>query len=189
MQSLIRLRTDDFEVQQGTKGTILCTGIKGMALTMFWSPGCEICKSVLSIFQQLPQVVNGVKFCLLNINENQQVLAMAKSTIAPIEYVPYIVMYVNGKPFLQFDDEPTGQKLIQFIQYTMGLVETKKSFIDRGAKVESDIPAYSIAKPYLSFKCDDEKCYLAYEDAYPGAKPPNGGTQGRMQDMREQKVR
>lgn len=170
MQALIRLRQDDFDVKQGTKGSILCVGIKGMALTMFWSPGCEICKGLLPIFQQLPQIVNGVKFCLLNINENQQVLRMAKQTIAPIEFVPYIVMYVNGKPFLQFDDEPTGDKLVQFIQYTMGLVETKKNFIEKGGKVESDIPAYSIAKPYLEFKCDDDRCYLAYKLAYPGSK-------------------
>lgn len=179
--NLIKLRHDDFNIQQGTKGPILCTGIKGMSLTMFWSPGCNICKALFPIFQQLPQIVNGVNFCLLNINENQQVLSMSSQTIAPIEVVPYIVMYVNGTPFLQYDDEPTGQKLIQFIQYAMGLVETKKSFIDKGGKVESNaIPPYSIAKPYLSFHCDDDKCYLTYKNAYPGAKTDgNNGNDSR----------
>lgn len=160
MNSLIRLVTQDFSMASGTKGPLLTVGIKGIVLILFWSPSCPLCTNLLPKFQHLPQIISGVKFCVLNINENQQVLAMAKQTIAPIEYVPYIVLYVNGKPFLQFDDEPSLEKLTNFVTYTMKLIESKKQFIDKGAKIESEIPAYCTNKPYLDLQCDDNVCYL-----------------------------
>ena len=134
---------------------------------MFYSPRCQICVNLEPLFRRLPQFVSNCKFCVLNINENQNVIAMSRQTIAPIEFVPYIVFYVNGRPFLQYDDESNIDKLINFVQYAMKLIESKKTFIEKGAKVESDIPAYSIAKPYFNFTCDDNNfCYLTHSEAY-----------------------
>jgi hypothetical protein len=167
MQSIISLRQDDFEPQTGTKGAILCNRIKGLSLCMFYSPMCKISEALLPKFKHLPQIINGCKFCVLNINENQGIISLSRQTIAPIEFVPYIIFYVNGRPFLQYDDDATMERLLAFVQYSMKLVESKKSFVDKGAKIESDIPKYSIAKPYAEFKCSDEGfCYLSYSDAY-----------------------
>ena len=167
MNNIIRLRTEDFTIEQGSRGAILGTQIKGLSVAMFWSPGCRICAQLEPQFRQLPQLFKNVKFLLLNINENKNIIELSKQTIAPIEFVPYIVFYVNGRPFLQYDDELVFEKLISFIRYTIKLVETKKSFVDKGVKIESDIPKYTIAKPYAEFKCNDEGfCYLTYGDAY-----------------------
>ena len=172
--SIIKLRSDDFFIENGTKGPILCNGIKGLALTMFWSPNCNICRSLEPLFRRLPQMINNCKFCFLNINENQNIIGLSKETIAPIEFVPYIVFYVNGRPFLQYDDEPTLDRLASFVQYATKLIESKKAFIDKGAKIVSDIPAYSIAKPYADFKCNDDGfCYLTYKEAYGKTKANN----------------
>ena len=175
MNSILRLRTDDFTVSTGTKGPILCNGIKGLSLVMFYSPLCKICEDLLPKFKHLPQIINGCKFCILSINENQGIISLSRQTISPIEFVPYIIFYVNGRPFLQYDDDATLEKLVGFLQYSMKLVETKKSFIDKGARVDSEIPKYSIAKPYCEFKCDQAGfCYLTYSDAYKGAKAQDG---------------
>jgi thiol-disulfide isomerase/thioredoxin len=173
MNSILRLRQDDFEVNSGTKGPVLCNGIKGLALVMFYSPMCEICKILLPQFKHLPQIINGCKFCILNINENKGILALSQQTIAPIEVVPYIVLYINGRPFLQYDDDATLERLVLFTQYSMKLVDSKKSFIEKGVKVDSEIPKYSIAKPYAEFKCEGDFCYLTYESAYK-QKAPSG---------------
>lgn len=169
MNSIIKLRSDDFQIQQGTKGSVLCNGIKGLSLCLFWSPNCQICKNIEPMYRRLPQTINNCKFCLLNINENQSIIALAKETIAPIEFVPYIVFYVNGRPFLQFDDQCVIEKIINFVNYATKLVESKKSFIDKGAVIkETDsIPLYSVAKPYSEFRCDESGfCYLTYSQAY-----------------------
>lgn len=167
MNPIIRLRTEDFTIEQGSRGAILSTQIKGLSMAMFWSPGCQICTRLEPQFRSLPQIFKNVKFLLLNINENKNVIELSKQTIAPIEFVPYIVFYVNGRPFLQYDDELVFEKLLNFIKYTIKLVETKKSFVEKGGKFDSDIPKYTIAKPYAEFKCNDEGfCYLTYTDAY-----------------------
>ena len=99
MNSIIKLQTADFQVDSGTKGPILCTGIKGMTLIMFYSPNCEICKDLLPKFHRLPQAITGCNFCTLNINENRQIVAMSNQTISPIQFVPHILFYVSGRPF------------------------------------------------------------------------------------------
>ena len=173
MNSIIRLRTEDLSIEQGTRGAVLANHIKGLSIAMFWSPGCKISVALEPHFRRLPQIFNNVKCLMLNINDNKNVIELSRQTIAPIDFVPYIVFYVNGRPFLQYDDEPNFEKLANFIRYAVKLVETKKQFIDKGAKVESDIPKYTIAKPYAEFKCNDEGfCYLTYGDAY-GKKMEN----------------
>src|SRR5579872_4445255 len=129
MQSVLRLQTDDFHIEEGNKGPLLCTNIKGLALILFWSPNCPICTKLWPDFQGLPRLINTVMFGAVNINENQQIISMSRSSIAPIEAVPYIVFYVNNRPFLQFDDQATLEKINGFVQYTLRLVENKKSFI------------------------------------------------------------
>ena len=167
MNSIIRLRLDDFDVQKGTKGNILCVGIKDLSLVMFYSPLCKICESLIQKFRQLPQIINNVKFCVLNINENVGVINMSEQTIAPIKFVPFIVLYVNGRPFLQYDDAPDLNRLVEFVKYSVNLVNSKKSFIDKGAKVEQqEIPKFTIAKPYHEFKCEGDFCYLTTDSAY-----------------------
>jgi hypothetical protein len=167
MQSIINLREDDFTLDNGSKGKVMITGIKGVSLVMFFSLACPISAQLLPEFKRLPQIVNGCKFCILNVNQNQGIVRMSQATIAPIEVVPYLVLYVNGRPFLQYDDEPTLYKIVSFLQYSLRLIDSKKSFVDKGAKVESDIPKYSIAAPYLDFKCNaDGFCYLSQKQAY-----------------------
>lgn len=161
MSSILKLTVSDFTLVHETKGPVLTLNIKGVVLVLFWSPGCSICKELIPNFQHLPQVMRSIKFCALNINQNQQILTMAKQTSSPIEYVPYIVLYVNGKPFLQFDDNPTLEKLIAFVQYATKLIESKKQFIDKGAKIESDVQKYTFGVPYHDLKCDDTVCYLS----------------------------
>ena len=167
MQSIISLREDDFQLDHGTKGMVMCTGIKGVSLVMFYSMQCPICTQLIPDYKRLPQLVNGCRFCVVNVNQNAGVIDMSAQTIAPIEVVPYIILYINGRPFLQYDDEPSLYKIVSFLQYSLKLIDTKRSFVDRGARVESEIPKYSIAAPYLDFKCSqDGFCYLTADKAY-----------------------
>lgn len=182
MQSLHYLTTDDFYIDQGSKGDyVLCNNIKGISLVMFHAnPGrCDYCEELMPHFRRLPQIINGTKFCLLNVNQNRGVVEMSKRTKGPIKFVPYIALYVNGRPFLQYDDENTLEKLIEFVQYAMKLIQNKKTFIDKGGKIESDIPAFTIGIPY-NVACDEDKgiCFLTYDEAY--KKGPQGQQQQRQ---------
>lgn len=187
MNSLIYLKTDDFAIDKNQKGEfILCAKLKGITFIMFNANkgACEYCDIMTPLFSNLPQVINGARFCILNVNQNRQVIDMAKNTIVPILAVPYIVMYVNGRPILQYDDDTTSfAKLSEFVSYAMNLVKTKKNFIDKGGKVESEIPKFTVAMPY-NLVCDADKgtCYLRPIEAYDKKDASvNSNTGGRMQ--------
>ena len=49
MSGLLFLTNDDFVLNKGTKGNILCTSIQGFSLILFYSTQCPHCKSLIPI--------------------------------------------------------------------------------------------------------------------------------------------
>jgi thiol-disulfide isomerase/thioredoxin len=116
MSGIHFLENDDFIVKQGDKGfllsltyNVLC---RGMTLLLFYSIDCEYCKTLIPVFKQLPQYVNGCQFAMVNVNRNRDVVERSKNTIAPISYVPDLILYVNGSPYVRYD----GPHVIAHIQ-------------------------------------------------------------------------
>jgi hypothetical protein len=101
MSGLLFLSSDDFLIGKGTKGDILCNSIPGFSLILFYSTQCSHCQTLIPIFKKLPGTINGCQFGMINISTNKECIRMASNTIAPIIYVPYIVLYVQGKPYTQ----------------------------------------------------------------------------------------
>jgi len=172
MNNLFYLTSDDFFLENGTKGKLLCMDAKGLVLVCFHANAdkCTHCEETLPHFKRLPQSVGNCKFALVNLNTNPDIVKMSKMTVAPIEYVPFIVLYVNGRPFLKYEGERTTTELKNFIQEVVQKLQTKQSFIEnKNYKIESEIPAYTIGIPY-SVVCDEDKgvCYLNYDQAYGG---------------------
>jgi len=116
MSGIHFLENDDFIVKQGDKGfllsltySVLC---RGVTLLLFYSIDCEYCKTLIPVFKQLPQYVNGCQFAMVNVNRNIDVVERSKNTIAPITYVPDLILYVNGSPYVRYD----GPHVIPHIQ-------------------------------------------------------------------------
>lgn len=111
MTSLLFLDNDDFYIQQG----MLSHSIKGISLLMFYANECSYSHKIAPIFKQLPRVINGCQFGLVNLSMNPGIIDMSQSTILPIEYVPLIVLYNNGTPYIKYDGEGTLEGLTQFV--------------------------------------------------------------------------
>jgi len=104
MSGILFLGNDDFHVRAGEKGNMLCmTGWKGLALVMFYSIECKFCTNLIAKFKQLPTIVNGCKFGMVCVNRNMDVVEKSKNTIAPIEYVPDVILFVDGVPYIRYD--------------------------------------------------------------------------------------
>ena len=88
MSGLLFLTSDDFQIQQKSKGNVLCHNIKGFSLILFYSTQCEYCKSLIPIFKELPGTIQGCNFGMLNVNRNKKIIQMSNQTIVPITYVP-----------------------------------------------------------------------------------------------------
>jgi hypothetical protein len=171
MNNLYHLTSEDFFLDQSNDGKrVLCIDAKGLVLVCFHvnSNRCAHCEDTIPEFKRLPQRIGGCKFALANLSMNPDVIKMSNMSKAPIEHVPFIILYVNGRPFLRYEGERTTQDMMEFIQEVVQKLQSKQQFIEqKNFKVESEIPGYSVGIP-CNVVCDEEKgvCYLECDDAY-----------------------
>jgi len=167
MSALLFLSEDDFSVSQGQKGNLLCNNINGFSIVLFYSTQCVHCHSLVPIFKSLVGSVTNCQFAMINISQQKKVVALSKDTITAIRYVPYIVFYVKGRPFMKYNGPPDGNEIRRFIIEITRTLQTRQKFYEETtAKRDTDkeIPPYTIGIPKT---CDENGvCYLEFDDAY-----------------------
>ena len=164
MSGLLYLSSEDFALQRGKKGPIMCHQIRGISLILFYSTHCEHCKELIPIFKSLPGTINGCMFGMINVSLNRACVAMSQNTIAPIKYVPYIVLYVDGKPFMAYKGPYQASELQKFVVQVAQNIQKKQQFSKDVVKQEEQkIPEYTIGIPVCG---DDNVCYLDNLNAY-----------------------
>lgn len=117
MSGILFLGNDDFQVRQGDQGMLLTLTYdsKGLTLVLFYSKECPYCDSLINKFKQLPNFVNGCQFAMVNVNRNMSVVERSKNTVAPITYVPDVILYVNGMPYIRYDGPHDINHIKEFI--------------------------------------------------------------------------
>jgi thioredoxin-like negative regulator of GroEL len=170
MSGLHFLTSEDFNIGNGTKGPILILeNMRGLALVLFYSTQCSHCQNFIPIFKRLPGSISGCQFGMINVSQNRQVVAMSKETIAPIKYVPYIVLFVQGKPFMRYDGPHDEAELKRFVFEVASKLQSREKFTNN-QKVKDDgktIPAYTVGVPLCG---DDDDSYRCFIDAYDDRK-------------------
>lgn len=170
---LLFLDSQEFSIQAGTNGDILCHGIPGFSLILFYSTHCEHCHKLIPIFKRLPGSIGGCQFGMINVSTNRACVEMSRNTATPIKYVPYIVLYINGKPHMAYKGSPDEESIRNFVIEVANNAQKKQQFSRERVKenTEEGIPLYlaGIGKPVQG---NDKVCYLKFETAYPGNPPP-----------------
>ena len=184
MSGLLFLTTDDFHVENGTKGKILCNPIPSFSLVLFYSTQCKHCKMLVPIFKKLPGTIGGCQFGLLNIGSNMKLVQKSKGTVTEIQYVPLIILYVNGKPFMRYSGKYKKEDIIEFVVTMSKRVQSKQAFNQKtpavpnpGVKesVNKTIPEYSIGRARRGHRVTigdsthggrTDVCYLNFKTAY-----------------------
>ncbi len=179
MSGLLFLNSDDFNIQQGTKGKILCNPIPGFSLVLFYSNQCKHCQNLIPIFKSLPGTVGGCQFGLLNVGTNMACIRKSKQTVTEIKYVPLIILYINGKPFMRYAGTHDRDEISKFVVQMSKRVQSKQKFANNPDIKEDPrggIPAYTIGHPL--YGPDDKVCYLEFLEAYAKMKnmKKNAGT-------------
>ena len=168
MSGLLFLTADDFQLTRGLKGNIMSTNIPGFSLILFYSTQCQHCQSLIPIFKSLPGTIGGCQFGMINVSHNKQCIMMSRDSIAPIEVVPYIILYINGKPYMRYQGPHNTQEISRFIVEISQKIQSKQNFIKEDKNIKQPkggkgIPAYTIGKPICG---TDDVCYLEFDDAY-----------------------
>ena len=167
MSALLFLTADDFNVQKGQKGDILCNNLKGYCVVLFYSTQCVHCHSLIPVFKQLPGTIANCQFAMINVSMQKNVVMMSRNTVAPITYVPYIMFYVNGKPFIKYSGPYDANEIKRFIIEVSKNLQSKQKFFEETNEKqtkEKPIPEYTTGHPKEI--CDENVCYLEFDDAY-----------------------
>lgn len=167
MSGLLFLTPDDFNIQRGPKGPVLGNKIRNFSLVMFYSVRCPKCKDLIPVFKRLPGSIGGCQFGICNIDTDRRIIGMSKMTIGPIRYVPYILLFLDGKPITQYDPNKqyTKESIQQFIISVAEHLQKKQklSTLKNIHTRPNALPTYSLGKPVVG---DDDVCYLEAIDAY-----------------------
>jgi hypothetical protein len=169
MSGLLFLQTQDFNIQKGVKGDILCHGIRGLSLVIFYSTNCQYSRHLIPIFKRLPGQVGGCQFGMINISLERNIILMSKSTISEIKYVPLIILYVSGKPFIRYDGPHDENEIRRFIFEVSNKIQTKEKFTSKEVVKQAPstskrtIPPYASGQPLFG---DSDDFYMEFSEAY-----------------------
>jgi hypothetical protein len=114
----------------------------------------------------MPGTIGGCQFGMINVSTNKNVVRMSNNTIAPITYVPYIIFYINGRPFMRYQGPYDINEIRKFVIAVAENVQNKQKFNPKEVRESSkgNIPAYSIGHPIKGqFK---KICYINFDGAY-----------------------
>jgi len=162
MNGLLFLSSEDFFVSDVQNEKLLCTNLKqNLLLVLFYSTQCNHCQKALPIFRQLPQMIHGCSFGMINVSTNARVVHMSRTTISPIQYVPLVILYVNGEPYYKYKGALTLPDIQKFVVQMSQTLQSKQQFVAPPEEVKK-IPEYTTGVPY----CDEDVCYLDFEEAY-----------------------
>jgi thioredoxin-like negative regulator of GroEL len=166
MSGLLFLQAQDFNIQKGLKGEILCNNIRGLSLILFYSTNCQYCRELIPIFKRLPGQLGGCQFGMINVSNERNIIEMSKLTISSIKYVPLIILHVSGKPFIRYDGPHDENEIRRFIFEVSNKIQTKEKFTSKDVikqKLKREIPSYASGQP-LYGETDD--FYMEFSEAY-----------------------
>lgn len=199
---LVYLTPNDYKLRQissdrkpGEMIEELCTEIPGISFILFTSNSCKYCKDIYPYFLRVSQIIQGCVFGIMNVDVmNQKIVAMSHRSSTPLQYVPYLMLYINGRPVAQYvPDEENSAHNVELMRSFL-VAQTKRltrqqndtagrhhhqnqprhndqgvgAGISNTASGESSIPAYSIGIPgnMKSARESRKVCYLDFNSAY-----------------------
>ena len=162
---MIFLDNEDFYVDKSSNGLVLCTKIPNLSFVLFYSNGCMHCHRMKAILKQLPNYIHGIQLGLINVDNNKKTIVDSSNTITQIKYVPFLMFYVNGIPYIQYSGEHKLEHVTTFLKKVISSLQNQhsSSFDDKKdrKKVQKNLPTLGI--PICG---KDQKIYCNVKEAY-----------------------
>ena len=156
--SLLYLDKDDFKVVKSEGKVNLHTTVKNISMVLFYTNSCPYCKHILKIFKSMPRKITELQFGIVNLSRNKNVVEMSRTTSTPMNYVPYIVVYVRGKPIMIYNGNLNESGIKEFISTHIDLLNEKL--------VENQVKRHPCTLGIPIYGDDDSRCFLPINEAY-----------------------
>jgi thiol-disulfide isomerase/thioredoxin len=151
---MLFLTYGDFDVQNNE----LLLKLPGYYFVFFTQRTCQYCHTLKPVFDKLDEMTTGCKFVYVDVDQlNQRIVSMSYGTKDPIEYVPLLRLYVDGKCVDTFlpDEQTPSNNLAKMSSF---LLSHSKSTPVNSQKQNSHIPPYSIGIP--GNRARQSVCYI-----------------------------
>jgi len=112
--SIHQLSTQNFHIV-GNQRQSLNINYGGNVLVFFKLQGCQGCAAFEPIFHQLSNEDRRVSYGILDLTYNRDIVQLSRSTTTPIQKVPHLILYSEGRPYARFKGEKNIQSLKNFI--------------------------------------------------------------------------
>jgi hypothetical protein len=186
------LKKTDFELDKDSNLLLKQNNksIGGFNSVLFISQKCKFCGEMVDIQKSLSNVINGVMFSMMTVDSDDDdtttkfLDTIQKSNIG-MTYVPFLVFYVDHRPYFVYSGDPTFEDVKAFIIEVTTKYNNEKTFqtkktsisplsgnvksIKNGCKVD-DTDCMASAT-ILKIKAGNNptqknKCYVSASNAY-----------------------
>ena len=203
---LLYLGEQDFYVDgKGSKGPVICLMHKDIHFVFFHANKdvCSYCDSAKPEFMKLAQFISGAKFGLCNLSTDANLISKSLNTIIPLNKVPLFILFVNGRPFMNYTGEKTFNHFVEFMQNVIKRLQTQQVFNQDGVQTATleqtektahglayDYDYVSVSNPNLgSITCTEEGiCYLTAKEAHGTVATPSPTQQSPQHSEKRQQA-
>lgn len=203
MSNLLYLGQQEFYVDNGMKGPVVCCALKGVVFVMFHAnPNvCQFCDLAKPEFFKLASIVSNAKYGLCNLSQYPELVSMSAKTITPLQKVPLFILYVNGRPFMNYEGPKQIKPFAEFMQQALARLQQQQVFSAAGESTmsieESEMTPHGLAYDYDyvtvsnpnsmgGVTCTEEGvCYLTSKEAL-GSLEEKPNQQNPMMQQQQQ---
>lgn len=141
---MLDLTPFDFNILKTPKGDVIeYKSSKDLTVIIFYKNDENKVYSdqYIKIFKEIEQTEMECTFAGINVDEYPNQLELSTNTKTPIHYVPYVVIYVQGRPYMSYSGKIDPVEIIKLITYVQ-LMQTVTASMQFDPK--SIIPIYMV---------------------------------------------
>lgn len=184
--SVKQLTSQDF-MMVGNQRKGLHIRLPGFVFVMFKMPQCPGCKAIAPVMAQLATEDRRVSYAMVDISVHKDVVRMSRQTVTPIQAVPTLILYSEGRPVAKVKNKKDIASLRAFLTDAMSKESQRapqqqpqphQSYQPQG-QGQSARSQPSGGKVYYpegyrdigGIECEGDQCMLIPEQIHPHNKP------------------
>lgn len=102
--------------------------VPGVAFVLFKSQKCHFCKEVEPIFHALSIKEPRIMWCIADVGVDKQIVMLSNNSTTPIQNVPKLILYHNGKPVANYKGSRNANAIMNFLNELLPQFSGPKSF-------------------------------------------------------------
>lgn len=106
----------NFSIQSTPRGPMInLANNNNICTVLFYQESCHLCEPYFKLFQSIECA--DCEFAVFNVSRYAEYAKLSLGTKTPLQYTPYIVVYINGRPYTSYNGPPDEDELKKLIGY------------------------------------------------------------------------